>query len=227
MKFIQLSEQTESKPYILKANYPLDETKATYFKSKDDLIDSPQTQLLSYCVINDYEDILDLTNDPLIKQFLDSLTDEQREDIQEDFLKYNYGEDYYLPKSLEISHDNEQFALQINKEDIKDLLFEETNNLYDFKDLNDFYDYLVDKVYDDYDIVGVIEYNSNGQTKTHTFANDGFIYFTDVYKAIKHILKNEMLFHITNLSIDQEHNSCTITSPNKTLTLAFSWAPYK
>lgn len=53
MKFIQLSEHSEPKPYILKANYPL-ETKATYFKSKDNLIDSPQTQLLSYCVANGY-----------------------------------------------------------------------------------------------------------------------------------------------------------------------------
>ena len=61
MKFIQLSEHSEPKPYILKANYPL-ETKATYFKSKDNLIDSPQTQLLSYCVANGYLQITERTH---------------------------------------------------------------------------------------------------------------------------------------------------------------------
>lgn len=226
MKFIQLSQQVEPKPYILKATYPL-ETKATYFKSKDNLIDSPQTQLLSYCVKNSYDDIFDLKKDSLIKQVLDDLTNEQREDIYEDFLKYNYGEDIYLPKSLEISHDNEQFNLQVNTEDIKTLLFEETNNLYEFNQLTDFCDYLVDNIYNDDDIVGVINYKINNQPKTHTFTDDGNIYFTDVYKAITHILKNEMLFYITSLSIDQENNSCTFTSPSKTILLTFNWASYK
>ena len=55
MKLIQLSEHSEPKPYILKANYNL-ETKATYFNSKEKLIESPQTQVLSYCVANGYED---------------------------------------------------------------------------------------------------------------------------------------------------------------------------
>ena len=226
MKFTQLSKQTEPKPYILKANYNL-ETKATYFDSKEDLIKSPQTQFLSYCVANGYTDIVDLKEDSLIKQVLDGLTNEQREDIYENFLKYNYGEDFYLPKSLEILQDNERFDLQVNKEDIKTLLFEETNNLYEFKDLDSFCSYLIDTVYNDDEIVAIIEYNSDNQTKTHAFTDDGDIYFTDLYKAIKHILKTELLFHITNLSIDQENNSCIITSPNKTLTLIFSWAPYK
>lgn len=53
MKLIQLSKHTEPKPYILKANYNV-ETKATYFNSKEDLIKSPQTQFLSYCVANGY-----------------------------------------------------------------------------------------------------------------------------------------------------------------------------
>lgn len=226
MKLIELSKHSEPKPYILKANYPL-ETKATYFKSKGNLIDSPQTQLLSYCVANGYTDIFDLKEDSLIKQVLDSLTNEQREDIYEDFLKYNYGEDFYLPKSLEISQNNKRFDLQVNKEDIKTLLFEETNNLYEFKDLDSFCSYLIDTVYNDDEIVAIIECNSDNQTKTHAFTDDGDIYFTDLYKAIKHILKNELLFYITDLSIDQEHNSCTITGPNKALTLTFSWAPYK
>ena len=226
MKFIQLSKQVEPKPYILKATYPL-ETKATYFKSKDNLINSPQTQLLSYCVANSYEDIYDLKKDPLIKQFIDNLTDEQREDIQEDFLKYNYGEDYRLPKSLEITHDNDTFDLQVDVEDIKTLLFEETNNLYQFDQLDDFCDYLVNNVYNDYDILGVIKYTINTDTKIYTFTNKGDIYYTNVYKAIKHVLKNETVTHITSLSVDEETDSCKITSPNKTILLTFNWASYK
>ena len=32
---------------------------------------------------------------------------------------------------------------------------------------------------------------------------------------------------LTSLSVDEETNSCTITSPSKTILLTFSWAPYK
>lgn len=226
MKFTQLSKQTESKPYILKANYNL-ETKATYFDSKEDLIKSPQAQFLSYCVANAYEDTYDLKEDTIIKEFADALTDNEREDLHKNIIKYNYGETYRLPKSLEITHDNETFELQVNAEDIKTLLFEETNNLYQFDQLDDFCDYLVDNVYNDYDILGVIKYTIGTDTKTHTFTNKGDIYYTDVYKAIKHVLKNETVTHITALSADEETDSCTIKSPNKTILLTFSWAPYK
>ena len=226
MKFTQLSKQTEPKPYILKANYNL-ETKATYFDSKEDLIKSPQTQFLSYCVENGYENIYDLKEDTIIKEFADALTDDENKDLHKNIIKYNYGETYRLPKSLEITHDNETFDLQVDAEDIKTLLFEETNNLYEFDQLDDFCDYLVDNVYNDYDILGVIKYTVGTDTKTHTFTNKGDIYFSDVYKAIKTVLKNETVTHITSLSIDEETDSCIITSPNKTLTLIFSWAPYK
>ena len=145
MKFIQLSKHSEPKPYILKANYNI-ETKATYFDSKEKLIKSPQTQLLSYCVENGYENIYDLEKDTLIKNFINALTDDERKDLQENIIKYNYGETYRLPKSLEILHDNETFDLQVDAEDIKTLLFEETNNLYKFDQLDDFCDYLVDNV---------------------------------------------------------------------------------
>ena len=226
MKFTQLSKQTEPKPYILKANYNL-ETKATYFDSKEDLIKSPQTQFLSYCVENGYENIYDLEKDTIIKNFINALTDDEYEDLHKNIVKYNYGETYRLPKSLEITHDNETFDLQVDAEDIKTLLFEETNNLYEFDQLDDFCDYLVDNVYNDYDILGVIKYTVGTDTKTHTFTNKGDIYLSDVYKAIKTVLKNETVTHITSLSIDEETDSCIITSPNKTLTLIFSWAPYK
>lgn len=226
MKFIQLSEQTEPKPYILKANYNL-ETKATYFNSKEDLIKSPQTQVLSYCITNGYENIYDLEKDTVIKNFINTLTDDEYEDLHKDIVKYNYGETYRLPKSLEITHDNETFDLQVDTEDIKTLLFNETNNLYEFDRLDDFCNYLVDNVYNDYDILGVIKYTVGTDTKTHTFTNKGDIYFSDVYKAIKTVLKNETVTHITSLSIDEETDSCTIVSPNKTLTLTFNWAPYK
>lgn len=226
MKFTQLSEHAKPKPYILKANYPL-ETKATYFKSKDDLIDSPQTQLLSYCVANDYENIYDLEKDTIIKNFINALTDDEYEDLHKDIVKYNYGETYRLPKSLEITHDNETFDLQVDAEDIKTLLFEETNNLYEFDQLDDFCDYLVDNVYNDYDILGVIKYTIDTDTKTHTFTNKGDIYFSDVYKAIKHVLKNETVTHITSLSVNEETDSCIITSPSKTILLTFNWASYK
>lgn len=226
MKFIQLSEHAEPKPYILKANYNL-ETKATYFNSKEDLIKSSQTQLLSYCVANDYENIYDLKKDTIVKEFTNALTDDENNDLHDEIVKYNYGERYYLPKSLEITHDNDTFDLQVDAEDIKTLLFEETNNLYEFDQLDDFCDYLVDNVYNDYDILGVIKYTIDTDTKTHTFTNKGDIYFTDVYKAIKHVLKNETVTHITSLSIDEKTDSCTIKSPNKTILLTFNWAPYK
>ena len=226
MKFTQLSEQVEPKPYILKATYSL-ETKATYFKSKDNLINSPQTQVLSYCVANGYENIYDLEKDTIVKEFTNALTDDENNDLHDDIVKYNYGERYYRPKSLEITHDNETFELYIDTEDIKTLLFEEINNLYEFNQLDDFCDYLVDNVYNDYDILGVIKYTVGTNTKTHTFTNKGDIYFSDVYKAIKHVLKNETVTHITSLSVDEETDSCTIVSPNKTILLTFSWAPYK
>lgn len=226
MKFIQLSKHAEPKPYILKANYNI-ETKATYFNSKEDLIKSPQTQFLSYCVTNAYEDIYDLKEDTIIKEFTDALTDDENEDLHKNIIKYNYGETYRLPKSLEITHDNETFDLQVDAEDIKTLLFEETNNLYEFDQLDDFCDYLVDNVYNDYDILGVIKYTIGTKTKTHTFTNKGHIYYTDVYKAIKTVLKNEIVTHITSLSVDEETDSCTITSPNKTILLTFNWASYK
>lgn len=226
MKLIQLSKHTEPKPYILKANYR-SETKATYFESKEKLIKSPQTQFLSYCVANAYENIYDLEKNTIIKEFADALTDDESEDLLKDIIKYNYGETYRLPKSLEITHNNETFDLQVDAEDIKTLLFEETNNLYQFDQLDDFCAYLVDNVYNDYDILGVIKYTIDTNTKTHTFTDDGDIYDNDVYHAIKTILKNETVTHITSLSIDEENDSCTITSPNKTLTLTFSWAPYK
>lgn len=226
MKFTQLSEQVEPKPYILKATYSL-ETKATYFKSKDNLINSPQTQVLSYCVANGYENIYDLEKDTIVKEFTNALTDDENNDLHDDIVKYNYGERYYLPKSLEITHDNETFELYIDTEDIKTLLFEEINNLYEFNQLDGFCDYLVDNICNDYDILGVIKYTINTNTKTHTFTNKGDIYFSDVYKAIKHVLKNETVTHITSLSVDEETDSCTIVSPNKTILLTFSWAPYK
>ena len=226
MKFIQLSEHSEPKPYILKANYPL-ETKATYFKSKDNLIDSPQAQFLSYCVANSYETVYDLEKDTIIKEFTNALTDDESDDIHKNIVKYNYGETYRLPKNLEILHDNDTFELYVDAEDIKTLLFEETNNLYEFDQLDDFCEYLVDNVYNDYDILGVIKYTIDTKTKTHTFTNKGDIYYTDVYKAIKHVLKNEAVTHITSLSVDEETDSCTITSPSKTILLTFNWASYK
>lgn len=226
MKFTQLSEHSKPKPYILKANYKL-ETKATYFNSKEKLIKSPQTQVLSYCVANGYEDIYDFEKDTIIKNFINALTDDEYEDLHKDIVEYNYGKTYDLPKSLEITHDNQIFDLQVNAEDIKTLLFEETNNLYEFDQLDDFCDHLVDNVYNDYDILGVLKYTIGTDTKTHTFTNKGDIYFSDVYKAIKHILKNETVTHITSLSIDEETDSCTITSPSKTILLTFNWAPYK
>ena len=226
MKFTQLSEHSEPKPYILKANYNL-ETKATYFNSKEDLIKSPQAQFLSYCVENGYEDIYDLKEDTIIKEFANALTNDENEDLHKNIIKYNYGETYRLPKSLEITHDNDTFDLQVDAEDIKTLLFEETNNLYEFDQLDNFCDYLVDNVYNDYDILGVIKYTIGTKTKTHTFTNKGDIYYTDVYKAIKTVLKNETVTHITSLSIDEETDSCTITSPSKTILLTFNWAPYK
>lgn len=226
MKLIQLSEHTKPKPYILKANY-ISETKATYFESKEKLNKSPQAQFLSYCVANAYENIYDLKEDTIIKEFANALTDDESEDLHKNIIKYNYGETYRLPKNLEITHDNKTFELQVDAEDIKILLFEETNNLYEFDQLDDFCDYLVDNVYTDYDILGVIKYTIGTNTKTHTFTNKGDIYYTDVYNAIKHVLKNETVTHITSLSTDEETDSCTITSPNKTILLTFSWAPYK
>lgn len=226
MKFIQLSKHSKPKPYILKANYR-SETKATYFNSKEDLIKSPQTQFLSYCVANGYENIYDLEKDTIIKNFINALTDDEYEDLHKDIVEYNHGKTYGLPKSLEITHDNETFDLQVDAEDIKTLLFEETNNLYEFDQLDDFCDYLVDNVYNDYDILGVIKYTIGTDTKTHIFTNKGDIYYTDVYKAIKHVLKNEAVTHITSLSVDEETDSCTITSPNKTILFTFNWASYK
>lgn len=226
MKLIQLSEHSEPKPYILKANYR-SETKATYFKSKEKLINSPQTQFLSYCVTNAYETVYDLEKDTIVKEFTNALTDDERNDLHKDIVKYNYGETYRLPKSLEITHDNDTFDLQVDAEDIKTLLFEETNNLYEFDQLDDFCEYLVDNVYNDYDILGVIKYTIDTKTKTHTFTNKGDIYYTDVYKAIKHVLKNETVTHITSLSVDEETDSCIITSPSKTILLTFNWASYK
>lgn len=226
MKLIQLSEHTEPKPYILKANYT-SKTKATYFNSKEKLIKSPQAQFLSYCIAKGYESIYDLEKDTIIENFINALTDNEYEDLHKDIVEYNYGETYHLPKSLEILHDNDTFDLQVNAQDIKTLLFEETNNLYEFDQLDDFCDYLVDNVYDDYDILGVIKYTVGTDTKTHTFTNKGDIYFSDVYKAIKTVLKNEAVTHITSLSVDEETDSCTITSPNKTILLTFNWASYK
>lgn len=226
MKLTQLSEHSKPKPYILKANYKV-ETKATYFNSKEDLIKSPQTQFLSYCVANGYENIYDLEKDTIIKNFINALTDDESEDLHKNIVKYNYGETYRLPKSLEILHDNDTFDLQVDAEDIKTLLFEETNNLYEFDQLDDFCDYLVDNLYNDYDILGVIKYTIGTDTKTHTFTNKGDIYFSDVYKAIKHVLKNEAVTHITSLSVDEETDSCIITSPSKTILLTFNWASYK
>ena len=122
MKLIQ--QTYESEPYVVKVKYT-GETKATYFNFKDELLNDKQTQFLSYCVTNGYEDIYDLC------------------------------------------------------------------------------DYLVDNACNDYDILGVIKYTIGTDTKTHTFTNEGDIYFFDVHKAIKTVLKNETIAHITSLSVDQ------------------------
>lgn len=224
MKLIELSKKHD--PYIVKANYTAD-TKATFFDYKTELLNDKQTQFLSYCVANNYQTIYDFKKDPFVKSFLDTITVEQEEKLNQQLDIYNYGSILMLPKSLDVNRGNTTYEVQTSKEDIKRLLFDDCTNIYQFDELDDFQEYLDENLYDHLKITGLINYTINNETKTYEFTNEGYIFLNDIYNAIKTVLQNENITLIKDIDPNEENNTCTfILEDNKTLTLNFSYELY-
>lgn len=219
MKLIQQTH--ESEPYIVKAKYA-SETKATYFNLKHELLDDKQTQFLSYCTNNNYQNIYHFKKDPFVKAFLNTLTEEQEEALHQQLVVYNYGSYMMLPKTLTISHGINTFEAQPNKEDIKSLLFDAVTNFHTFDELDDFEDHLPYKPYSDYSEIGMIEYLINDQTKTYQFIKDGYFIKEKFYNVVKGILQKENVSLIKRIDNDNDNHILTITSnDNQTVTINF------
>ena len=224
MKLIQQTH--ESEPYVVKAKYT-GETKATYFNSKNELLNDEQTQFLNYCTNTNYQNIYHFKKDPFVKAFIDTLTEEQEEALHQQLIVYNYGSYLMLPKALEISRGINTFEAQTSQEDIKRLLFDACTNIYQFDELDDFQEYLDENLYDHLKITGLINYTINNETKTYEFTNEGYIFLNDIYNAIKTVLQNENTTLIKDIDPNEENNTCTfILEDNKTITLNFSYELY-
>lgn len=219
MKLIQQTHELE--PYVVKAKYT-DETKATYFNSKNELLNDEQTQFLSYCIANNYQNIFNFKKDPFVKAFIDTLTEEQEDALHQQLIIYNYGSYLMLPKSLTISHGINTFEAQPNKEDIKSLLFDAVTNFHTFDELDDFKDHLPYEPYSDYSEIGMIEYLINDQTKTYQFIKDGYFIKEKFYNVVKGILQKENVSLIKRIDNDNDNHILTIISnDNQTVTINF------
>lgn len=219
MKLIQQTH--ESEPYLVKADYTV-EAKATYFDLKDELLNDKQTQFLSYCVANNYQHLYDFKKDPVVKTFLETLTEEQEEKLHQQLIIYNYGNYLMLPKTLTISHGINTFEAQPNKEDIKSLLFDAVTNFYTFNELDDFEDHLPYEPYSDYSEIGMIEYLVNDRTKTYQFIKDGYFIKEKFYNVVKGILQNENVTLIKRIDNNNDNHILTIISNNnQTVTINF------
>lgn len=219
MKLIQQTHKSE--PYVVKAKYT-DETKATYFNSKNELLNDEQTQFLSYCIANNYQNIFNFKKDPFVKAFIDTLTEEQEDALHQQLIVYNYGSHLMLPKTLEISHGVNTFEAQPNKEDIKSLLFDSITNLHTFDELDDFEDHLPYEPYSDYSEIGMIEYLINDRTKTYQFIKDGYFIKEKFYNVVKGILQKENVSLIKRIDNDNNNHTLTIISnDNQTVTINF------
>ena len=219
MKLIQQTH--ESEPYVVKAKYT-SETKATYFNSKNELLNDEQTQFLSYCIANNYQNIFNFKKDPFVKAFIDTLTEEQEDALHQQLIIYNYGSYLMLPKSLTISHSINTFEAQPNKEDIKSLLFDAVTNFHTFDELDDFEDHLPYEPYSDYSEIGMIEYLINDQTKTYQFIKDGYFIKEKFYNVVKGILQKENVSLIKRIDNDNDNHILTIISnDNQTVTINF------
>lgn len=219
MKLIQQTH--ESEPYLVKADYTV-EAKATYFDLKDELLNDKQTQFLSYCVANNYQHLYDFKKDPVVKTFLETLTEEQEEKLHQQLIIYNYGSYLMLPKTLTISHGINTFEAQPNKEDIKSLLFDAVTNFYTFNELDDFEDHLPYEPYSDYSEIGMIEYLVNDRTKTYQFIKDGYFIKEKFYNVVKGILQNENVTLIKRIDNNNDNHILTIISNNnQTVTINF------
>lgn len=219
MKLIQQTH--ESEPYVVKAKYT-GETKATYFNSKNELLDDKQTQFLSYCIANNYQNIFHFMKDPFVKAFIDTLTEEQKDALRQQLDIYNYGSTLMLPKSLEISRGVNTFEAQVNKDDIKNLLFNACTNLHTFDELDDFQDQLPFMFYADYSDIAMIDYTINNQNKTYQFVKDGYFINENVYNIIKNILQKENVTLIKRIDADNENRTLTLTShDNQIITIDF------
>lgn len=219
---MNLIQQTyKSEPYLVKADYT-DEIKATYFNLKDELLNDKQTQFLSYCVANNYQNIYHFKKDPFVKAFIDTLTKEQEDSLHQQLIVYNYGSNLMLPESLTINQGINTFEAQPSKEDVKSLLFDAVTNLYQFDELDDFEDHLPYEPYSDYSEIGMIEYLINDQTKTYQFIKDGYFIKEKFYNVVKGILQNENISLIKHIDNDNDNRVLTIISNNnQTVTINF------
>ena len=219
MKLIQQTH--ESEPYVVKAEYT-GETKATYFNLKDELLTDEQTQFLSYCLNNNYQNIFHFMKDPFVKAFIDTLTEEQKDALHKQLDIYNYGKNIRLPKSLKISRGVNTFEAQASKEDIKSLLFNTCTNLYKLDELDDFEDHLPYEPYSDYSEIGMIEYLIDDQTRTYQFIKDGYFIKEKFYTVVKGILQKENISLIKRIDNDNNNRILTIISNNnQTVTINF------
>lgn len=219
MKLIQQTHETE--PYVVKAKYT-GETKATYFNLKNELLDDKQTQFLSYCTNNNYQNIYHFKKDPFVKAFLNTLTEEQEEALHQQLVVYNYGSYRMLPKTLEISHGVNTFETQVTKEDIKHLLFDACTNLHTFDELDDFEDHFPYTFYADYSDIAMIDYTINNQNKAYQFVKDGYFINENIYNIIKNILQKENVTLIKRIDADNENRTLTLTShDNQIITIDF------
>lgn len=219
MKLIQQTH--ESEPYVVKAKYT-SETKATYFNSKNELLNDEQTQFLNYCITKNYQNIFNFKKDPFVKAFIDTLTKEQEDALHQQLIVYNYGNHLMLPKTLEINRSINTFEAQTNKEDIKSLLFNACTNLHTFDELDDFQDQLPYMFYADYSDIAMIDYTINNQNKAYQFVKDGYFINENVYNIIKNILQKENVTLIKRIDADNENCTLTLTShDNQIITIDF------
>lgn len=203
MKLIQQTH--ESEPYVVKAKYT-GETKATYFNSKNELLNDEQTQFLSYCIANNYQNIFNFKKDPFVKAFIDTLTEEQEDALHQQLVVYNYGSYMMLPKTLEISRSINNFEAQVNKEDIKRLLFDACTNLYTFDELDNFQDHLPRKLYDDAGNIAIVNYAIDNQKNVHLFTKNSYFLKDSFYNVVKGILQKENITLIKRIDNDNENH---------------------
>lgn len=219
MKLIQQTH--ESEPYVVKAKYT-SETKATYFNSKNELLNDEQTQFLNYCINKNYQNIFNFKKDPFVKTFIDTLTEEQEDALHQQLIVYNYGNHLMLPKTLEINRSINTFEAQTNKEDIKSLLFNACTNLHTFDELDDFQDQLPYMFYADYSDIAMINYTINNQNKAYQFVKDGYFINENIYNIIKNILQKENVTLIKRIDADNKNRTLALTShDNQIITIDF------
>lgn len=209
MKLIQQTHDSE--PYVVKAKYT-GETKATHFNSKNELLNDEQTQFLSYCIANNYQNIFNFKKDPFVKAFINTLTEEQEDALHQQLIVYNYGSYLMLPKILEISRGVNTFEAQTSKEDIKRLLFDACTNLCTFDELDDFQDHLPRKLYDDAGNIAIVNYTIDNQKNVHLFTKNSYFLKDSFYNVVKGILQKENITLIKRIDNDNKNHIITLTS---------------